>query len=196
MPDYEKLRRNLESRGFDVSCFATAAEATDYLDRKLDGKTVGHGGSMSLQEMGLVDRLSTHADVRSHWLGDSFADTAAAPVYLTSVNGLAETGELINIDGTGNRVASTIFGHLEVYFIVGSNKIAPDYDAALWRARNVASPKNAQRLGKKTPCAAMGDRCYDCKSPERICRALVVLWEKPTGIERAEVVLVDEPLGF
>lgn len=151
---------------------------------------------MSLQEMGLVDRLSTHADVRSHWLGDSFADTAAAPVYLTSVNGLAETGELINIDGTGNRVASTIFGHQEVYFIVGSNKIAPDYDAALWRARNVASPKNAQRLGKKTPCAAMGDRCYDCKSPERICRALVVLWEKPTGIERAEVVLVDEPLGF
>ena len=107
-----------------------------------------------------------------------------------------ETGELINIDGTGNRVASTIFGHEEVYFIVGINKLAPDYDAALWRARNVASPKNARRLGKKTPCAVRGDKCYDCKSPERICRALAVLWERPTGIGRAEVVLVNEPLGY
>lgn len=196
MPDYEKLRENLEARGFGVTYFDTAAEAVEYLDRKLDGKTVGHGGSISLQELGLIDRLQSHADVRSHWLGDSLADTAAAPVYLTSVNGLAETGELINIDGTGNRVAATIFGHEEVYFIVGVNKIAPDYDAALWRARNVASPKNAQRLGKKTPCAVKGDKCYDCKSPERICRALAVLWEKPTGIGRAEVVLINEPLGY
>ena len=101
--------------------------------------------------------------VRSHWLGDSFADAAAAPVYLTSVNALAETGELINIDGTGNRVASTIFGHEEVYFIVGVNKLAPDYDAALWRARNVASPKRPA-AGQKTPLRRPGDKCYDCKA--------------------------------
>ena len=195
MPDYEKLRKNLEARGFDVTYFDTAAEAVDYLDRKLDGKAVGHGGSITLRDMGLIERLQRHATVRSHWLGDSFADAAASSVYLTSVNGLAETGELINIDGTGNRVASTIFGHEEVYFLVGSNKIAPDYDAALWRARNVASPKNAQRLGKKTPCAVKGDRCYDCKSPERICRALVVYWEKPGSMDM-EVVLVDEDLGY
>ncbi len=196
MPNYERLRENLEAHGFDVTYFDTAVEALDYLDQKLDGKTVGHGGSVTLRDMGLLDRLSAHADVRSHWRGDSFADAAAAPIYLTSVNGLAETGELVNIDGTGNRVASTIFGHEEVYFVVGVNKIAPDYDAALWRARNIASPKNAQRLGRRTPCAARGDKCYDCKSPERICRALTVLWEKPTGIGRAEVVLVNEPLGY
>ena len=196
MADFNKLRANLERNGFAVSCFETAQQAADYLDAKLDGKSVGHGGSITLKELGLIDRLKTHAQVRSHWLGDSFADAAASSVYLTSVNGLAETGELINIDGTGNRVASTIFGHEEVYFLVGSNKIAPDYDAALWRARNIASPKNAQRLGKKTPCAVRGDKCYDCKSPERICRALAVLWEKPTGIGRAEVVLIDEPLGY
>ena len=123
-------------------------------------------------------------------------EAAAAPIYLTSVNGLAETGELINIDGTGNRVASTIFGHEEVYFLIGRNKLAPDYDAALWRARNIASPKNAHRLGCKTPCAVKGDKCYDCSSPERICRALAVLWEKPKGIGRAEVVLIDEDLGY
>lgn len=196
MADFAKVKENLERRGFDVTCFGTAAEAADYLVEKLKGKTVGHGGSVTLQEMGLLDKLSACATVTSHWNGHSFAETAAAPVYLTSVNGLAETGEIINIDGTGNRVASTIFGHEEVYFIVGRNKLAPDYDGALWRARNIASPKNAQRLHKKTPCAAKGDKCYDCNSPERICRALTVLWEKPTGIGRGEVVLIDQDLGY
>lgn len=117
-------------------------------------------------------------------------------MYLTSVNGLAETGELINIDGTCNRVSASIYGHKTVLFVVGVNKIAPDYEKALWRARNIASPKNAQRLGRKTPCAVKGDRCYDCQSPERICRALVTLWQKPTGVEKAEVVLVEEELGY
>ena len=115
---------------------------------------------------------------------------------LSSVNGLAETGELINIDGAGNRVASTLFGHKRVYFVVGANKIAPDYDAALWRARNIAAPKNAQRLKRKTPCAAKGDRCYDCSSPERICRELVVLWDKPMGVDTMEIVLIDQDLGM
>ncbi len=196
MTDFTKVKANLERQGFDVTCFATAAEAAQYLTGKLAGKTVGHGGSVTLQEMGLSEKLSACATVYSHWNGHSFAEAAAAPVYLTSVNGLAETGEIVNIDGTGNRVASTIFGHEEVYFIVGRNKLAPDYDAALWRARNIASPKNAQRLKKATPCAAKGDKCYDCSSPERICRALTVLWEKPTGVGRAEVVLIDEDLGY
>ena len=93
MPGFEKVRKNLEAHGFDVTCFDTAAEAADYLDRRLDGKTVGHGGSITLKELGLLDRLQSHAVVRSHWLGDSFADAAAAPVYLTSVNALAETGD-------------------------------------------------------------------------------------------------------
>lgn len=197
MADLEKLKQNLQKNGFEVTHFATAAQAADYLDGQIDGKTVGVGGSITVLEMGLAERLRTHNTLHWHWTGDGDqAAAATCQVYLSSVNGAAETGELINIDGTGNRVASTIFGHEEVYFIVGVNKLAPDYDAALWRARNVASPKNARRLGKKTPCAVRGDKCYDCKSPERICRALAVLWERPTGIGRAEVVLVNEPLGY
>ena len=196
MYDFTKVRRNLEARGFSVSCFATAEEAVDYLDKKLDGRTIGVGGSVTIRDMGLAQRLEGHNQVSWAWTGGTHADAAAAQVYLTSVNGLAETGEIINIDGTGNRVASTIFGHEEVYFIVGRNKLAPDYDGALWRARNIASPKNAQRLGKKTPCAVKGDKCYDCSSPERICRALTVLWEAPNGIGRSEVVLIDQDLGF
>ena len=196
MPDYEKLRKNLEARGFDVTYFDTAAEAVDYLDRKLDGKAVGHGGSITLRDMGLIERLQRHATVPQPLAGGQLCRRGG----LLRLSDLGERpgGDrgAHQLDGTGNRVASTIFGHEEVYFLVGSNKIAPDYDAALWRARNVASPKNAQRLGKKTPCAVRGDKCYDCKSPERICRALAVLWEKPTGIGRAEVVLIDEPLGY
>ena len=101
----------------------------------------------------------------------------------------------MNIDGTGNRVASTLYGHRKVYFIIGRNKLAPTYEEALWRARNIAAPKNAQRLGRKTPCAVKGDRCYDCKSPERICRGLVVLGGPAMGME-TEVLLVDEDLGM
>ena len=195
MADLEKLQKSLEERGFTVTRFDTAAQAADYLNAALDGKSVGIGGSVTIQEMGLAERLREHAQVLWHWAGSTTQDAAGAQVYLTSVNGAAETGELINIDGTGNRVASGLFGHEKVYFIVGRNKVAPDYDAALWRARNIAAPKNAQRLNRKTPCAAKGDRCYDCKSPERICRALVVYWEKPNSMDM-EVVLVDEDLGY
>ncbi len=195
MPDYEKLRKNLEAEGFSVSFFPTAAAASDYLDAALDGRTIGIGGSMTIREMGLADRLALHNQVIWHWADGVLQDAATTQVYLSSLNGVAETGELINIDGTGNRVASGLFGHQKVYFIVGRNKIAPDYDAALWRARNIASPKNAQRLHKNTPCAVKGDKCYDCKSPERICSALVVYWQKPTSMD-FEVVLIDEDLGY
>lgn len=196
MADMERVRKNLEERGFQTRCFATAKEAADYLDAQIDGATVGIGGSMTIQAMGLSERLSKHNEVIWHWEGGELRRAMLADVYLTSVNGLAETGEIVNIDGNCNRVAASMFGPKRVYYVVGINKIAPDFEKALWRARNVAAPKNAQRLGKKTPCAVKADRCYDCKSPERICRGLSVLWRKPTGFEQAEVVLIEEELGM
>ena len=117
-------------------------------------------------------------------------------MYITSADALAETGEIVNIDGNGNRVSSTLYGHQKVYFLVGVNKVAPDFEAALWRARNVAAPKRAQSMGCRTPCAAKADRCYDCKSPERICRGLAVLWARPNATEEMEVVLIGEALGM
>ncbi len=196
MIDWTKLTKNLEQRDFTVRAFATAAEAADYLDKEINGVSVGFGGSMTVQEMGLYPRLAAHNDTIWHWDKAGLEQAAVTDVYISSVNGLAETGEIINIDGTGNRVASTLFGHKKVYFVVGKNKIAPDYDKALWRARNIASPKNAQRIGVQTPCAAKGDKCYDCQSPQRICRGLVVLWEKPKSIETVEVILIDQELGY
>lgn len=196
MADMEVLRKNLEERGFQTSYFATAKEAADYLDAQIDKTTVGIGGSMTIQSMGLFDRLAQHNEVIWHWEGGELRRALVADVYLTSVNGLAETGEIVNIDGNCNRVAASMFGPKRVYYVVGCNKIEPDFEKALWRARNIAAPKNAQRLGKKTPCAVKADRCYDCKSPERICRGLSVLWRKPTGFEQAEVVLIEEELGL
>lgn len=200
--DFTKVKSALEARGFKVSAFPSAAEAAQYLNGQIDGVSVSFGGSVTLEQMGLFESLGQHNEVLSHWHVPAGKDPAGirakamtTEVYLTSANGLAETGEIVNIDGTGNRVSGMLFGHKKVYFVVGRNKLAPDYDGALWRARNIAAPKNAQRLGTRTPCAARGDRCYDCKSPQRICRGLVVLWEAMKGCE-TEVVLVDEELGY
>ncbi len=197
MADLEKAKSALESRGFSAQIFPTAQAASDYLNRVIDGTRVGCGGSVTLDEMGIYDTLSTHNTVYWHWKQGTEARKAAmeAEVYLTSANGLAETGEILNIDGSGNRIASTLYGHQRVFFVVGRNKLAPTFDKALWRARNIAAPKNAQRLKIATPCAVKGDRCYDCKSPQRICRGLAVLWEPMMGVQM-EVLLIDEDLGY
>lgn len=200
--DFTKIKENLEKRGYQVSCFETAREAAEYMDSQIDQKTVGFGGSVTLDQMGLYEKLALHNDVRWHWRipegktdRDMRVEANAAEIYISSVNGLAETGEIINIDGNCNRVAAIFYGHEKVFLVAGENKIARDYDSALYRARNVASPLNAKRLGSKTPCAVNGDRCYDCNSPGRICRGLSVLWEKPMSGE-FEVILIHEVLGF
>ena len=200
--DFTKVKAALEARQFEVSTFATAADAAAYLNWQIDDVTVSFGGSVTLKEMGVLDTLAKHNKMSDYWNVPEGMDeeknriaSMTSDVYLTSVNGLAETGEIINIDGTGNRVSGELFGHKKVYFVVGRNKLAPTYETALWRARNIASPKNAQRLGVKTPCAVKADHCYDCKSPQRICRGLVVLWERMKSCEM-EVVLIDEDLGY
>ena len=200
--DFTKLKSTLESLGYGVICCDTAADAADYLDEKIQGKTVGFGGSVTVEQMGLYDRLALNNEVFYHnrlpggkTRADVCRDAGGAQIYISSVNGLAQTGEIINIDGVGNRIASILFGHEKVYFVVGENKIAPDYDAALWRARNIAAPKNAQRLKAKTPCAVRADKCYDCASTNRICRAMTVLYGPPLRSD-FEIILIHEELGF
>ncbi len=197
MADFTKVEQALRQRGYTVRVFETGGAAADYLNSAIDGVSVGIGGSVTVQQLGLYDRLAEHNRVYWHWQGgpEQRAKAAEADVYLTSANGLAETGEILNIDGAGNRVASTLYGHKKVYFVIGANKLAPTRDEALWRARNIAAPRNAQRLGKKTPCAVKGDKCYDCKSPDRICRGLVELWGPMMGME-TEVILIGEDLGM
>ena len=200
--DYTNLKNNLEEKGYKVSVFDTKEAAAEYLDSQIDGKSVGFGGSVTLHQMKLFEKLSKHNTVYWHdekpenmTIMETRKAASRSEVYISSVNGISEKGEIINIDATGNRVAAISFGPDKVYLVLGYNKVAPDYDAALYRARNVASPLNAQRLNRKTPCAIKADKCYDCKSPERICRNLSVLWSRPIGAEY-EVILINENLGY
>lgn len=200
--DFTQVTKNLEGLGYTVSCFESGEAAAEYLTAQLVGKKVAFGGSVTVEQLGLYERLSARNEVIWHHRipeGKTSKDmrlaARSADVYISSVNGLAESGEIINIDATGNRVAAICYGHEKVYLLVGKNKLAKDYDAALWRARNVASPKNAKRLGMKTPCAVNADKCYNCASPDRICRALSVLWEKPMRSD-VEILLIGEDLGY
>lgn len=200
MADIQKLTENLKKAGYLVSYYETGEQAAQALCSQIHGKTVGMGGSKTLEALGLYEKLGADNQVFWHWkqpVAEARANSAAAQIYLTSANGVAETGEIINIDGDGNRLAATLFGKEKVYILVGVNKIAPDFHNALHRARNVAAPLNARRLNRKTPCA-MGEelKCYDCSSPERICKGMTVLWKKMGGVGECEVVLINEELGY
>ena len=117
-----------------------------------------------------------------------------ADSYITGANAISEDGEILNIDGRGNRLSAQLFGHKKVYIVSGVNKLCPNFDSALYRARNTAAVENCKRFDNNTPCKLDG-KCHDCRSKERICNALVVLWGPMMGMS-AEVVLIDEELGM
>ena len=198
MADMEKTGKNLEGRGFRVHRFATGAEAAEFLVQTLHGTSIGIGGSVTIDTLGVYDRLCGSNEVFWHWKNhapETRERAGKAETYLCSANGVSENGEIVNIDGFGNRVAGTIYGPERVFLVVGRNKIAPDLTGAIDRARNIAAPLNAKRLGCATPCAVKGDRCYDCQSPGRICRGLSVLWRAPAA-SHVEIVLIRETLGY
>ena len=200
--DFTKLKKALEEKGYSVLIFESKEIAANYLDSQINEKTVGFGGSLTLHQMNLYQLLSAHNTVYWHdekpenlTVAETRLKATQADIYISSVNGISENGEIINIDNTGNRVAAISYGPKKVYLLIGSNKVASDYEAALFRARNIAGPLNAKRLNRKTPCAIHADKCYNCNSPERICRNLSVLWSKPTGAEY-EIILIQEELGY
>ena len=202
--DLQIVKENSEKKGFKVSVFSDAKEASDYLNKEINNTSVAFGGSMTLAEMGLFDTLKTHNElwyhsnaelIEKYGREEIFKRAMSADVYISSVNGMSSDGVLINIDGNGNRIASTAFGHKKVYYVVGKNKIEDTFEKAMWRARNIAAPKNAQRLSRKTPCAIKGDKCYNCSSPERICRGILIT-EAPMSAQETEIVLIDEHLGY
>lgn len=190
-----KVKEAFERHGFAASYFETAAEARAYLAAQCAGQAVTFGGSVTLDQLGAFDALTAAGcTVNWHWKNGG-ARVQDCDIYVTSANGLSETGEIVNIDGTGNRVAAAIYGPAACFTVCGLNKLAPTLADAIGRARNIAAPKNAQRIGAHTPCAADG-KCHDCNSPGRICRALSVVFRPPMGFTRYELVLVGEDLGY
>lgn len=205
--DLEKVRLAFKRNRFDCTIFETKEEAADYLDREIDGLSVGFGDSETLISMGISDRLSKHNVVYDVKKSDHFSEgensflalgrkALTADVFLTSVNGASETGVLVNLDGTGNRVSGSIFGHKKVYFVLGVNKLAPTLEDAISRARNVAAPLNVERHHFRCGCTAHDyDRCYDCGAPDRICNVMAIYYKKMRFMDM-EVILINENLGL
>ena len=196
----QKVIKGLESRNMS-GYFASSKEEALKLAMVLipTGSSVTMGGAMSAHEIGLVQALKegsynfidrdTYEDKRAAMLAAYDAD-----VFLSSANAITEDGVLVNIDGNANRVSAIAQGPKKVVFIVGMNKVCPDVDSALKRARNVAAPINAQRFGLNTPCCKTGS-CMDCKSPDTICcQFLVTRFSRHA--ERIHVILVNDSLGF
>ena len=204
--DIEKTIKALERNKFVVHYFETGAEAVAYLKNRIQNKCVAIGDSRTLLEIGIHDTLSEVnediTDIQRPLPGERFRDTAlrtmGRDVFLTSVNALSQTGEMVNIDGTGNRVAASLFGSQEVFFVLGINKITPDLASAIHRARNVAAPLNSKKNKKSSlnPCATLDEKCYDCGSPDRICNALTIYYKKMRNIQTMEIIIINESLGF
>lgn len=204
--DIEKTIKALERNKFVVHYFETGTEAVTYLKNRIQNKRVAIGDSRTLLEIGVHDALSEVnediTDIQRPLPGESFRDTAlrtmGRDVFLTSVNALAQTGEMVNIDGTGNRIAASLFGSQEVFFVLGTNKITPDLASAIYRARNVAAPLNSKLNKKSTlnPCATLEQQCYDCGSSDRICNALTIYYKKMRNMQTMEVIIINESLGF
>ena len=197
----EQIARALERRGFAVSCFETAAEARTYLLQALEGVgSVGIGGSVSVQQLNVVDTLlSRGTAVHWHWLpSDGGEDPRRlalfADAYLCAPNAVTEDGKLLFIDGTGNRAAALAFGPKRVILVIGSNKLSGDEAEAIKRIREQACGPNGKRLGLKTPCALTG-KCMDCSTKQRMCNVFLKLERRP-GSHPVDIILVDEPLGF
>lgn len=167
-----------------------------------EGSVISWGGSMTLEEIGLLEELKKgHYTLLDRSTAKNYDETTeiyhkafAADYYLMSSNAITMDGKLVNIDGTGNRVASLIYGPKNVIVIAGMNKIVSDEDSALKRARNYAAPINTVRLNKKTPCANAGS-CKDCLSPDTICCNIVVT-RMSKFPKRIKVILVGEELGY
>ena len=199
----EILVKNLKSRHFDAYyCDTKEGALAKALELIPEGSTVGWGGAMSAQQIGLMSALNsgnyntidrdrcTTAEAKAQ----AAKDCMFADVFLTGANALSMDGQMVNIDGMGNRVAASIYGPGSVLVIAGMNKVMDTLEAAINRARTVAAPMNKQRFDSVTPCGVTGT-CADCKAEACICNHIVVTRHcRPAG--RIKVILVGEALGL
>ncbi len=200
----KKTIDHLKRRQFDVSYAKTKEEGKDIaLSLIPEGVTVCWGGSKTATEIGLIDAVRESGKyilldrdaVAVEDRAELMKKGLTAHTFIASINGVSSDGWLVNIDGTGNRVAATIYGPENVILVIGVNKIADGgLHEAIYRARNMSAPPNTVRLNKNTPCAKLG-KCVDCLSPDTICSQFVLTrYCKPAG--RIKIVIINDTLGF
>ena len=204
---YEKraqvLVKNLKSRHFEAYyCPDSASALAKALELIPEGASVGWGGALSAQQIGLIDAVKSgnfaaidlDAATTPEERTQALKRCLTADVFLCGANALSLDGQMVNIDGTGNRVAAIAYGPDTILVIAGMNKVCDTLDDAVTRARTVAAPMNKQRFPFKTPCEVTG-ACADCKSEESICNQILITRNcRPAG--RIKFVLVGEELGF
>ncbi|RLB85348.1 MAG: lactate utilization protein [Deltaproteobacteria bacterium] len=200
----QKTVENLKKNGFDAHFAQSSEEAKDLLIEMVkDFETFGFGGSDTTRGLGLVETLKKKGKViYDHWKQglskeedlDIRLNQGRADCFICSANAISLSGEIINVDGIGNRTNGMTFGPKKVIIVAGMNKVRPDLHSALARIKEVAAPMRAKSLGMATPCAQTGF-CTDCNSPQRICRITTILHRKPM-LTDVSVVLINEELGF
>ena len=198
-----KLLNSFKNRGIEGHYFKNVAQVKEYLYSSLEkNASIGFGGSMTFEkETALYEELKNNSKYKlidRYNKDESIEEINSKMIncdyFFMSSNAISLDGQLVNIDGRGSRLAYLLYGPKNVIIIAGVNKIEEDLHKAIYRARNVAAPKNAVRLHRNTPCASQG-RCYDCLSPDCIC-ANIVITRRSHIPNRIKVLLVDEELGY
>jgi len=194
----------LKMREFDAVWVPDKATAREAILKKVQpNDRVGVGGSVSVRELEVLEILKENGHtVYDHWTAGLTKEEILktrklqmqSDLFLSGTNALITDGRLVNIDGVGNRVNSMVFGPERVILVAGMNKIVTSLDAAFNRIKNVASPPNARRLSIPTPCAKTG-KCVDCRTPSRICRAVLIHEWRPL-LTQILVIIVNEALGY
>lgn len=200
----DTLIKNLQKRQIEGFYCPTSEEAVKLAnDMIAPNSTVSFGGSMTLLESGMMKTLTSRSDITLYdrstaqtpeEVTDIYHKALNADYFFMSSNAISATGELVNIDGNGNRVAALIYGPKQVIILAGMNKVTPDLASAMTRAKNTAAAPNAVRLNRETPCAATGV-CHDCQSPDCICAQTVITRRSQTP-NRIKVILIGENLGY
>lgn len=194
-----KVNQKLIARGFDCRVVENAQQARDAAASIIGDGSVGFGGSVTVTQIGLPDKLIENGnELFWHWKdGSAMRDKAlGADFFVCSANALTEDGEIIQVDGTGNRVAALCYGPKNVIMIIGKNKLVKDRAEGEKRIKSAAcAGKNGNRMGLDTPCAVAGV-CTDCASPRRMCSVTAVFERAPRGFKNAYVILVNEELGY
>lgn len=200
----KKCRSALKKNGFDAHFYSNGEEAKNgVMEMISEYHSFGVGGSDTVRSLGIVDELASMGKiVYDHWKKDLSSEEimnyrlnqGRCDCFLCSANAISVTGEIVNIDGAGNRVAASMFGPKKVIIIAGLNKVTRDLDSAMKRAKEVAAPLRAKTFNIKPPCVETGI-CGDCHSPERICNITAILHRKPMLTDMS-IVLVNENLGY
>ncbi|MFC1824266.1 lactate utilization protein [Thermodesulfobacteriota bacterium] len=200
----QKCLEGLKKHGFDAHLVPDSVKAKDIiLKMAAPYETFGFAGSSTTRSLGILEELKAGGKtIYDHWIeGLSREEDLAlrfeqgrCDCFFCSANAIAITGEIVNVDGVGNRTNAMTFGPKKVIIVAGMNKVTPDLESALKRVNQIAAPMRAKSLNMDVPCAETGV-CSDCNSPQRICRVTTILHRKPM-LTDISVVLINESLGF